>query len=199
MIMSVFGSNLATGTQAASSLPLPATLQGASATVNGIAAPLYFVSPGQINLQIPYQTTIGPATVVVTYNGGAATFPIMVQANAPGIFAASGALVPYATGKRGDTLLAFITGEGTVSPQIATGATPSPGTPPAQLPKPTADVTVTVGGVKATLAFVGIPSGLAGATQINFVVPAGAPLGTQPVIVTVGGASSPAINLTITQ
>ena len=198
MIMSVFGTNLASGTQAASSLPLPATMQGVSATVNGVAAPLYFVSPGQVNLQIPYGTAAGPATLSLTASGGRATFPFAVQANAPGIFAASGALVPYSTAKAGNTLLAFITGEGAVSPALATGATPSPTTPYTQLPAPTALVTVTVGGVNAPIAFVGIPSGLAGATQINFVVPA-VPTGLQPVIVTVGGFPSPAVTLTITQ
>ena len=187
MIMSVFGTNFTSTTQAASSLPLPASLQGVSATVNGITAPLYFVSSGQINV------------LSVTGTGGTATFPFTVQANAPGIFASNGALVPYATGTRGSTLLAFITGEGAVSPAIATGATPSPSTPYTQLPMPIASVSVTVAGINAPIAFVGIPSGLAVATQINFVVPSTAPIGTVPVVVTVGGISTPAVNLTITQ
>jgi uncharacterized protein (TIGR03437 family) len=199
MIMSVFGTNFATATQAASSLPLPATMQGVSATVNGVTAPLYFVSSGQVNLQIPYGTAAGTATLSLTGAGGTATIPFTVQPNAPGIFAAGGALVPNATGKHGDTLLAFITGEGAVSPAIATGATPSPTTPYTQLPAPTANVAVTVGGVSAPIAFVGIPSGLAGATQINFVIPAGAPTGLQPVVVTVGGISTPEVLVTITQ
>ncbi len=199
MIMSVFGTNFTSTTQAASSLPLPASLQGVSATVNGITAPLYFVSSGQINVQIPYATLIGQAVLSVTGTGGTATFPFTVQANAPGIFASNGALVPYATGTRGSTLLAFITGEGAVSPAIATGATPSPSTPYTQLPMPIASVSVTVAGINAPIAFVGIPSGLAGATQINFVVPSTAPIGTVPVVVTVGGISTPAVNLTITQ
>jgi uncharacterized protein (TIGR03437 family) len=58
-------------------------------------------------------------------------------------------------------------------------------------------VTVTVGGVNAPVAFVGIPSGLAGATQINFVVPMTASTGLQPVVVNVGGVASPAVFLTI--
>jgi uncharacterized protein (TIGR03437 family) len=197
MIMSVFGGNFAPGTQTASSLPLPALLQGVSASINGVLAPLYFVSPGQVNLQIPYGLQNGAATLSLTGSGGTATFPFIVRANAPGIFAANGALVPYSSGKRGDTLLAFITGEGAVSPALATGATPSPTTPYTQLPAPIASVAVTVGGVTAPLAFAGIPSGLAGATQINFVVPPTAPLGLQPVVVTVGGIASPAVWVTI--
>jgi uncharacterized protein (TIGR03437 family) len=197
MIASVFGANFSTGTQAASTLPLPASMQGVSATVNGVVAPLYYVSPGQVNLQIPYGTAAGSATLSVTGAGGTATFPFTVQANAPGIFAGSGALVPFATGKHGDTLLAFITGEGAVSPAIATGATPGPSTPYTQLPAPAASVAVTVGGVNAAIAFAGIPSGLAGATQINFVIPASVPAGLQPVVVTIGGISSPAALLTV--
>ncbi len=199
MIASVFGTNFSTGTQAASSLPLPVSLQGVSAAINGNVAPLYFVSPGQVNLQIPYGTATGPATVSITGTSGTATFPITIQANTPGLFSASGALVPYSTGKHGDTLLAFITGEGAVSPAIATGATPSPTTPYTQLPAPIASVAVTVGGVNAPIAFAGIPSGLAGATQINFVIPAAAPTGLQPVVVTIGGISSPAVLVTVTQ
>jgi uncharacterized protein (TIGR03437 family) len=194
MVLSVFGSNFAAATQTASSLPLPPSMQGVSATVNGVIAPLYYVSPSQINLQVPYGTANGAATLSVSTANGAATFPVQVQANAPGIFA----LVP-AAGKPGDTLLTFITGEGAVSPSIATGATPSPTTPYTQLPAPTASVAVTVGGVNAPIAFAGIPSGLAGVTQINFVIPSGVAPGPQPVIVTIGGISSPATLLTVTQ
>ncbi|MDQ6665791.1 MAG: hypothetical protein M3Z23_15535, partial [Acidobacteriota bacterium] len=59
-------------------------------------------------------------------------------------------------------------------------------------------VSLTVGGVPATVVFTGIPSGLVGVTQVNFQVPPGVPLGVQPVVVTVGGASSPPVNVTVT-
>jgi uncharacterized protein (TIGR03437 family) len=199
MILSVFGTNFSASAVSASSLPLPNSLGGVSATVNGVGAPLYYVSAGQVNLQVPYGTAAGAATVTITSASGSATFPFTVQPNAPGIFVSAGELVPYSTGKAGQTLLAFITGEGAVSPAIATGATPSPTTPYTQLPAPVATVAVTVGGVNAPVAFAGIPSGLAGATQINFVVPAGVPTGPQPVIVTIGGIASPAAILTVTQ
>jgi uncharacterized protein (TIGR03437 family) len=60
-LASIFGSNLASGTGVAQSLPLPTNLLGTKALVqdpsmaNAIIAPLYFVSPGQINFQIPYE------------------------------------------------------------------------------------------------------------------------------------------------
>jgi uncharacterized protein (TIGR03437 family) len=58
-------------------------------------------------------------------------------------------------------------------------------------------VTVTVGGVVATVRFIGIPSGLVGVTQINFTIPATVAPGVQPVVVTVGTAASAPANLTV--
>ncbi len=52
-ILSVFGRNLASGTQSATGYPLPAVLGGTSVTVNGFAARLFYVSPTQVNFQVP--------------------------------------------------------------------------------------------------------------------------------------------------
>jgi uncharacterized protein (TIGR03437 family) len=201
MLMTVFGTNLAPAFQIASAVPFPLTMQGVSATVNGFPAPLYYVGPTQTTVQIPYETGAGPAILGVNNNGKVAYFQFQVQASAPGVFATlDGAtnLVPFATGKRGDTLLAFITGEGAVNPPLLTSRTPTT-TDVTQLPAPILPVTLTVGGVPAKLAFVGIPRGLVGVTQINFTIPANAPLGVQPVVVTVGGVASAPVNLTVTQ
>jgi uncharacterized protein (TIGR03437 family) len=59
------------------------------------------------------------------------------------------------------------------------------------------NVTVTVGGVNAPIQFIGIPSGLAGVTQINYQVPSGLSTGPQPVVVTVGGFASQTATLTV--
>jgi uncharacterized protein (TIGR03437 family) len=201
MILSVFGSQLASSTNIASNLPLPVTMGGASATVNGIPAPLYYVSPTQLNIQIPYGTGSGPAVLGTNNSGQVASFVFQVTASAPGIFTdpnQPSALVPAASGKPGNTLLAFITGEGQISPPLLTGATPFSGTPAELLPAPLQPLSVTVGGVTAQIAFAGIPPGLAGVTQINFVIPAGAPAGVQKVVVTVGGVASPAASITVT-
>jgi uncharacterized protein (TIGR03437 family) len=77
MILSIFGSDLAPSTQSASSPPLPLSLAGVSVTVNGATAPLYFASPGQLNVQIPYETGGGPAAVGVNNNGAGAQ-PVVV-------------------------------------------------------------------------------------------------------------------------
>lgn len=80
-IVSIFGRNLATTTQSASSFPLPTALAGTSVTVNGIAAPIFFVSPNQINLQLPTRypaSSLGADMVVTTSAGASDTFPLVL-------------------------------------------------------------------------------------------------------------------------
>ena len=208
-IAAVYGLNLAGSTLVASSVPLPMDLGGVTATVNGIPAPLYFVSPAQVNLQIPYEATGGQAVVSVRYNGyesisasGPVGAPVNLFPTGPGIFVDGGGnLVPFSSGARGQILTLFVTGYGAVTPKIATGAAPAAGTPLTQLPTPSETISLTVGGQSAPISFAGIPSGLVGAMQVNFQVPNNAPLGPQPVVITVGGRLSRAtgVILTVTQ
>jgi uncharacterized protein (TIGR03437 family) len=198
MALSVFGTGLAPAIQLDGVLPLPLTMQGVSATVNGVAAPLYYVSPGQINLQIPYETGARTAVVGINNNGKVASFQFNTDLTAPGIFVQNGNLVPIASGKPGDVLVLFMTGEGDVNPALFTGASPAAGTAVNQLPQPRIPVTVTVGGIAAEVQFEGIPTLLVGTTQINFAIPLNVPSGVQPVVVTSNGVASPAANITVT-
>jgi uncharacterized protein (TIGR03437 family) len=192
MLVSVFGTNLAGTAQLASTLPLPLTMAGVSATVNGVAAPLLYVGPGQLNLQIPYETAAGTALLAVNNSGLVATYSFSVSASAPGLFtqnqSGTGPITATSSGGRGQTFALYVTGAGEVSPPVATGAGPA-GT---QVPVPLLPVSVTIGGVAAHLEYVGIPVWSVGTLQINFTVPTNAPGGSQPVVVTVGSASSPA-------
>ncbi len=200
-VLSIFGSGLAGAVQTASSVPLPVSMGGVSVTVSGVTAPQYMVSPGQLNVQIPYQTAVGSsATVVVRYNGLTASYSFNVSATAPAIFTdQTSAPVPNGSGAPGSTITLFVTGVGAVSPALATGAAPSSITPVGNLPKPVNEpVSVTVGGINAAVQFAGIPAGLVGVMQINYTVPSGVPAGVQPVVVTVGSASSSEANLTVT-
>jgi uncharacterized protein (TIGR03437 family) len=198
-IMAVFGNLLAGSTLSAPTVPLPTTLGGVSATINGIAAPLYFVSPSQINLQIPYGlSTQTPATLVVTYNGQSASASFPVSANSPGIFLDStGAPAGVTTAKRGQTIAIYITGQGAVTPQPAAGSLPATGT----TPKPNQNVVVEVGGISAPTPYlyIGTPAWAIGLTQINFTVPTNAPLGLQPILVGIGTAISAPAMITVTQ
>jgi uncharacterized protein (TIGR03437 family) len=199
-LMTVFGTQLSASTASAGVLPLPISRAGVTATVNGVSAPIYYVSPGQVNVQVPYETGIGRAVLGVNNNGQVASFPFTVAAAAPGLFtAADGSLVPSATAKQGQTAVAYITGDGDTTTFLITGASPATGTATSQLPRPILPVKVTVGGVAATVAFVGIPPGLVGVTQVNFIVPTTVPVGAQAVVVSVGGIKTQAGTLTVTQ
>lgn len=194
MIMSVYGAGMGNFAQAAAAIPLPTYLAGFTAYINSVPAPLYYVSPNQINVQIPYETQAGSAQLDLTNPWETATYHFTVTNTGPGVFTfQDGYINPSRSAARGGVATLFITGEGAVSPSVATGDTPTSGTPVSRLPKPRATVTVTVGGVPVAQDgnwFVGIPSGLVGVTQINFTIPATVPAGPQPVVVTVGGVSS---------
>lgn len=200
MVMSVFGASLSPpGTaEGASSVPLPLTMAGVSATVNGVAAPLYYVSPAQLNIQVPWQTAANsPATVAINNNGQIAYQTFYAGPASPGIFTdQTNTIVPNATVVTGQTTTLFMAGAGAVTPAIATGSAPSSSTPLKNLPAPQSTITVTVNGVPASTTcsnscFVGIPYFLVGVTQINFQVPSGIPAGRWPVVVTVDGLPSP--------
>jgi uncharacterized protein (TIGR03437 family) len=200
MILSVYGAALGTMVQSAGAIPLPDYLAGFEAVVNGVPTPLYYVSPDQVNLQVPYETQLGTATLNLSNPYQSFTYQFNVSSAGPGIFMfLDGTVNPSRSGVRGQTYPLFITGEGQVTPALPTGTTPSPSTPLSHLPKPVQSVTVSVGGVTAQTTFIGIPSGLVGVTQINFTVPAAAPLGAQPVVVTVGTSASQPATFTVTE
>lgn len=93
-IAALFGVNISATTQAATTLPLPTMLGGVSVQVKdslGVAqlAPLFFVSPNQINYLIPPSVALGIAIVTVTSGANAiATGTVVIAAAAPGLFTA---------------------------------------------------------------------------------------------------------------
>ncbi len=94
-IVAMFGAAMGTGTEVARTTPLPTTLGGATVRVkdsSGVerTAPLFFVSPNQINYLIPPETALGAAEVRVTRANGKRFLGFVVVAlNAPGLFAAN--------------------------------------------------------------------------------------------------------------
>ncbi|HWQ36834.1 MAG TPA: M36 family metallopeptidase [Blastocatellia bacterium] len=91
-IVAAFGTNLAVRTETAQTLPLPLELAGTSVTVNGVAAPLFFVSPNQINFAVPGSPDIGEsgeATVIVhTPTGSYALGTVALAPSHPALFSA---------------------------------------------------------------------------------------------------------------
>lgn len=94
-IIALFGPNLAPNSEAAAVLPLPTMLQGTSVKVTDKSnierlAPLFFVSPNQINLLLPPGTASGAAKITVTpQTGEPLTCIIQVEAVAPALFTAN--------------------------------------------------------------------------------------------------------------
>lgn len=94
-IVAAFGINLATATQSAAASPLPTNLAGTTVNIKDSAgidhlAPLFFVSPGQINYLLPGGISTGTATIMVTSgDGSTATGSIQIANFAPSLFTAN--------------------------------------------------------------------------------------------------------------
>ena len=179
---------------------------GVRVLFDGVAAPLVFVSSGQISAVTPYFGTSKATThVQVEYLGTRSDpFPVPVAAAAPGLFTADatgqgqGAILNQdgvthnstkAPESPGSVVVLWGTGEGVTDPPGVDGR-------PAVdvLPKPVAQVSVQIGGLPATVQYAGAtPYNMPGLFQINVVVPLNVQTGDSvPVKVTIGGATSQA-------
>jgi uncharacterized protein (TIGR03437 family) len=196
-LAAIYGSKLAKDAAEASGLPLAYSLGGVSVTVNGWPAPLLYVSPGQINFQIPYEAGAGPAVIGVNNGGLIGGFALRTSPAAPGIFTANGNLSPSSTAVKGGYATMYVTGVGELSRALATGVAASGSV--AALPAPRLPVNVTVGGAPALVQFAGATPGVVGLVQVNFVVPETVDAGVQPVVIMVDGTPSIAANLTVTE
>jgi uncharacterized protein (TIGR03437 family) len=197
MLLSIFGSNLAGTTQSVSGTAIPYSLAGVTVAVNGIPAPVMYVSQTQLNIQVPYEVGAGPGVIGINNNGQIAGTPIQVNPAAPGIFTdGNGALVPQGSVKVGQTAALYLTGAGDMTLGI-TGIGTSPTSSLASAPKPMLPLSVTVGGVPAFVQGFGAAPGQVGVVQVNFTVAAGTPTGAQPVVVTIGGVSSKPAQVTV--
>jgi uncharacterized protein (TIGR03437 family) len=197
--LAIAGTQLASTTQTAGTIPLPYSMGGFSATVNGVSAPVYYVSPTFVTIQIPYEAPSGtPVTLTVNRDGQVASQAFNVTAAAPGIFVSNGSPIPNASAAPGQTVSLYMNGIGALSPAISTGGAPATATALANLPKPLQTTTVSVGSLPARIDFIGEPWGLAGVTLINYQIPPSAPLGPQQVIVTTGGIASAPATVTVT-
>src|ERR1035438_7900102 len=184
-LITVFGSNLAAGTAQFSATPLPVSLGGTSVSINGTSVPLLFVSPGQVNAQVPYEAKVGTAKLIVQSNGvSSPAVNFEVAATGPGVFTppqsthvlarnlADGTLNAADTPARpGQYVTAYLTGQGLVDPAVTTGDV-APSSPP--FPAPLAPVQVKIGGVVADLQFAGLAPGfIGGLLQMNVLIQIG--------------------------
>ena len=182
-LISAFGSGLAPSAERAQAIPLPKTLGGVSVTVNGVAAPLLFVSAGQINLQVPFATSGTSATIVLNNNGTMSNEVIVpVAQTSPGIFSVDGtgfgpgtvvhsdfSLVSEALpAAANETVVIFLTGLGPLDPSIADGA---PGPEAEPFSRTTENIQVLFGGEAGTVLFSGAAPRFVGLYQINVTIP----------------------------
>ncbi|HZT32458.1 MAG TPA: hypothetical protein VFA33_21390 [Bryobacteraceae bacterium] len=200
-IVSIYGANLASSAAAAPAYPLPLSLAGITVSIGGLPAPLFYVSPMQINAQVPFAVPAGAATLTVS-SGGAAigTAAVTIRSTAPGLFTlAQGRAAalnqdysvnsPGQPAAAGTILAAFLTGLGPVDNPVPDGAA-APANPLSQTIAP---VSAAIGGVPAQVVFSGLAPGFAGLYQVNLVVPQLAP-GDYPLEVSTGGGSGKAVS-----
>jgi uncharacterized protein (TIGR03437 family) len=215
-IASVFGTNLSVGTATASAIPLPTTLASSSVQVGGQAAPLFFASPSQVNLQVPWALA-GQSQAALTVTVGTLTSDqetVNIAPFAPGLFtlniagSSQGAVLiantvlfaapPSVPGSqaasRGGVISIYGTGLGAVSNQPPTGAA-AQASPLSSTPT---TPTVTIGGIVAHVSFSGLVPGTVGLYQVNVQVPTGAPVGNAvPVILSIGGVTSNTVTIAV--
>jgi uncharacterized protein (TIGR03437 family) len=188
----LYGSNLAPGTKVATAAPFPTSLNGVQVSVNGLPAPLYYVSPTQIAAIVPYGITFSIGQIQVTNNGVPSnSVTEFVNKTTPGIFTLSANGLSYGaiehadgtvvtTGhpaQPGETVAVFISGLGGVFPPVPEGS-PAPSSP---LSNTTNTIAAFVGGNAATVAYAGLAPFLAGLYQVNLTIPAAAVAGDNVV------------------
>ena len=206
-IVSIFGSNLASSVGKYLSAPLSTTLNGASVSFNGVAAPLFYVSPSQVNAQVPYSVVPGTGTVSFTRGSSILSRAISIASVSPGLFTvsqngsgagialhANGSLVsPTNPAFPGESLAVMGNGFGPPSTPVREG-TPSPGNPVATVGTPLANV----GGVLALVTFSGLVPGFIGVSQFNLQVPVGLPTSSgTPLQAILNGVSSNTVTLSV--
>jgi uncharacterized protein (TIGR03437 family) len=169
------------------------------------AGRLSYVSPQQINVQIPWELQ-GLTSAQLTVNVGSVSVPytIPISPHLPAMFAYGDHLAVAQdkdyqlvtasnAAQRGQYIIIYANGLGAVdNPPLSGEATPSQ-----PLAKTLATPTVTIGGVAAQVLFSGLTPGSIGLYQIDVVVPLNAPVGLQPVTIAEDGVSSLPANLPI--
>ena len=205
--VAIYGANFAGTTRtwaqadfdAAGAGNLPTNLSGVGVQFNGLPAAVYFISPGQLDVQAPAGIS-GTVPVTVTNNGTAGTpFNVTVVQNAPSLFyyPAGSNLYPAAVHldgtligdpavtstatkvRAGETIILFVNGIAPSPSGVIVGGAISYSSP----------ITVTVGTATATPSFTGLVA--AGEYQINVAVPSGLTTGNYPITVTTQGQTSP--------
>ena len=182
-LLTLYGSNLASSLVVAPSIPFSTSLGNVQVTINGVAAPIYYVSATQISAIVPYSITGSIAQVqVINSETPSNTVTMLVGTTIPNLHRTAGGLglrrgaapegSPVTTtnpAQIGETVSVYGTGLGAVNPTIANGAA-GPSSP---LSYTANTITADISGVTATVTFAGLAPGLAGLYQVNVTMPSG--------------------------
>jgi uncharacterized protein (TIGR03437 family) len=192
---------IAAGTGSAATVPLPSVIADTQALVNNTPVPLYYVSPGQINIQLPSALPGGGTADlrIVRQSTGQvyAGTELQLASADPGIFTSNGtgggpavavnfvdnslnsASNPVA---RGQYLILYATGQGAVPNGPADGSAATGPTPTASVPQVLLGSSST--GVlldSANIQYSGLAPSLVGIWQLNILIPSNAPTGSVPI------------------
>lgn len=212
------GTNLSTSTDtwdnSIANGNLPTSLDGVQISVDGQAAYIAYVSPGQINAIAPNAGTGSVSVTVMNSNGTSAAATAVSQTVQPAFFQwgnyavasradyslavqnGTFANLTTAPAKPGDVLILWGTGFGPTTPAAPSGVE----VPSTSTYYTASDVTVTIGGVPATVYGSALAPGYAGLYQIAIQVPPSLANGDYPVVATIAGAqSSQATMITVNQ
>ena len=173
---SIYGQNLSDVTAQAQTLPLPPILGGVQVLLNGVPVPMFYVSPNQINFQVPYDITLGQGVVQVIRNGVAGNSPTATfLTTSPGVFQTpkdgSGIITDSLRNvittsnpvSPGSVYTVWLTGLGkTTCDNLPAGVAPNAICPAIVQP------TVTIGSQTAQVLFAGLSYDFPGLYQINF-------------------------------
>jgi uncharacterized protein (TIGR03437 family) len=203
-LISVYGQQMAPVNIATSEIPLPTALGESCLTVNGVAVPVLFVSPQQINGQLPFNVDGNAQMTLRTPGGISDNFNFGILPAAPAVFRSgiAGPEIGLATITRadngqlitptnpvhpGDSIVIWATGLGRTNPPIDSGM-PGPSDP---LSSAVIQPTVLLGGVALNIQYAGLVPGSVGLYQINAGVPASVPQGlSMPLVVSQGGITT---------
>ena len=204
-IVSIFGQNLASTVQVGPVNPLSQTIAGVTVTVNDLILPLMFVSPQQINAELPSSLAPGNYTLQIQNAGQPnITGTFTVARNAPGLFYQTTDSVNYAMALHadgsmvttdspaaaGETISLLGTGFGPYQQTVLDGFFP-PNPPPAVADS----VLLSVGGVNPSATTTAAP-GFTAVDLTQFQVPSGLGSATSvPVLVTINGVDSNTVML----
>jgi uncharacterized protein (TIGR03437 family) len=189
-LVSILGRDLSPVNVSTRQMPLPTALGDSCITVNGLPLPIMFVSPTQINAQLPYFLNDSATLIIRTPGGTSDSFSVNLRPAAPAVFRTNlegvDLSVPViynsrnnllATGsnpvKRHDSIVVFLGGMGKTTPEVEAGQ-PAPSNPLAIVNEA---VTVRLGGVEIPVSFAGLTPGQAGVYQINAQISGAVPVG----------------------